>query len=141
MTRLVDVPTVKDHEDLARAVVSSTEAKLSRVLGVPASVFQYLGNFELSVDRVSRMTPREAVRHGKLIASERGSNRNFYGWAILRRPKVLDADCDCRKSPMFDNLWHADIQMPEATANDDDLHHEYAARLARRSCWRDSSDA
>jgi hypothetical protein len=81
-----DVSEINDEEKLARAVVSSGEAKLSRRDGVPASVFCYPGNFKISVDRFSRMAVAEAVRHGEVIAAERGSNRSFYGWALLTRP-------------------------------------------------------
>ena len=141
MTVPAAVPEIEDDETLARAVVSSMEAKLSRGGDVPATVFIYHGNFEISVDRVSKMTTIEAVRHGEIIASERGSNRSFYGWATLTRPKVLDAKCGCRASPEVNNLWHVDILMPEAAAGDDRLHDEFAAALARRSFWRDRFDA
>ena len=135
------VPEIEDDETLARAVVSSREARWSRGGAVPASAFVYYGNFEISVDRVSQMTAVKAVRHGEIIASERGSNRSFYGWATLTRLAVLDAQCGCRASPEVNNLWHADILMPEAAAGDERLHDEFAAALARRSFWRARSDA
>ena len=141
MTVPATVPELEDDETLARVVVSSTQAKSSRIGAVPASVFVYHGCFEISVDRVSKMTAAEAVRHGEIIASERGTNRSFYGWARITRPKVLDAECACRASPKCDNFWHADILMPEAAARDNRLHDDLAAALARRSCWRDRSEA
>ena len=141
MTVPATVPEIADDETLARAVVSSTEAKSSRGGDVPASAFVYHGHFKISVDRVSKMTSIEAVRHGEIIASERGPNRSFYGWATLTRQKISEARCGCRASPEVGNLWHADILMAEAAAGDDRLHDDLAAALARRSCWRDRSDA
>ena len=135
------VPEIEDSETLARAVVTSTEAKLSRGGDVPASAFVYHGNFEFSVDRVCSMTSADAVQHGETIALQRGSNRSFYGWAILTKLDVVNAGCGCRASPEEDNIWHADILMPEAAAEDDRLHDDLAAALARRSSWRDRSDA
>ena len=141
MIPLVIVPPVNDHELLARAVVSRTEAKSCRRGEVPASVFSYPGNFKISVDRVDRMTSVEAVRHGELIASLRGTNRLFCGWAVLRRSNVVDEGCGCLASPWGRNFWHADILMPEDAARDRGLHEDRASRLARRSSWRDRSDA
>ena len=141
MIPLVIIPPVNDEELLARAVVSRTEAKICRRGEVPASVFSFPGNFKISVDRVDRMTSSEAVRHGEIIASLRGTNRSFCGWALLRMPDVLDEGCGCRASPGFDNIWHADILVPVDAARDRDIHEERASRLARRSSWRDRSDA
>ena len=141
MIPLVIVPPVNDEELLARAVVSRTEAKSCRRGEVPASVFSYPGNFKISMDRVDSMTSGEAVRHGELVASLRGANRLFCGWALLRRPDVLHEGCCCRASPEFDNFWHADILMPEDAASDRGVHEDRASRLARRSSWRDRSDA
>lgn len=141
MIPLVIVPPVNDEELLARAVVSRTEAKRCRRGEIPASVFSYPGNFKVSVDRVDRMASEEAVQHGEIIASLRGTNRVFCGWALLKRPDVLDTECGCQASPEFGNIWHADILMPVEAARDRDIHEERASRLARRSSWRDRSDA
>ena len=137
MASPANVPEIDDEEKLARVVVTSGEAKQSRGDSVPASVFSYHGNFEISVDRFSRMTTAEAVRHGDAIAAERGPNRSFYGWALLTRPDVVNAGCSCRAAPNTGNCWHANILMPESVVDDDDLHDEFAAALARRSCWKD----
>ena len=136
MIPLVVVLPVNDKELVGRIVSSRTEAKFCRSGDVPASVFSQPGNFEISVDRVDRMTPGEAIRHGELIASLRGTNRLFRGWALLRRPDMSHAGCGCRASPGFDNFWHADILMPQTAAGDNSLHGVFAAALARRSSWR-----
>ena len=141
MTSPSDAPEISDEEKLARAVVSSSEAKLSGRGGVPASVFSYRGNFKISVDRFSRMTVVEAVGHGEAIAVQRGPNRSFYGWALLRKSDVVSAKCDCRAAPKEGNVWHANILMPESVVGDDELHEEFSAALARRSCWKDRSEA
>ena len=139
MIPLVVVPPVNDRELLARAVVSNTEAKACRRGDVPASVFTYHGQHEISVDRFDRMAPDEAVQHGKVIAWLRGSNRRFQGWALLTRPEVVDQECSCRASPRRDNFWHADILMPVDAAVDRGLHEDRASRLARHSTWREIS--
>ena len=142
MISLVVVPPVNDEELLGRAVVTRTQANSCRRGTVLASVFSYPGNFKLSVDRIDKMTSDdEAVRHGEHIASLRGDNRSFYGWALLTKPKVLAEGCECRSSPVPDNFWHADILMPEDAAHDPGMHEVHAAGLARRSWWRDRPDA
>ena len=142
MIPLVIIPPLNDVELLGRVVSSRREAKNCRGDEVPASVFSYPDNFKISVDRVDRMTSSEAVRHGEHVCfSLRGANRLFCGWALLSRPDVLVAGCGCRASPMSDNFWHADILMPEDAAFDPGMHEDRASRLARRSYWRDRSDA
>ena len=142
MIPLVIVWSVNDEEFLARAVVSSAEEKVCRLGGaVPASVFTHHGYFKISVDRVDRMTSGQAVRHGEIIASLRGATRSFYGWALLKRPDVLDEGCGCRLRPTSDNFWHAEILMPEDAAHDSGLHEDRASRLARRSSWKDRAEA
>ena len=141
MMSLGKVPEIDDNETLARAVVSGGEAKESRKGDVPASVFSHLGHFKISVDRISRMTFSEAVEHGKAVAAERGSNRTFYGWALLGVPDVLESGCLSKSAPEGVNFWHAHILMPKAAAHNGDLHYEHAGALARRSSWRERSDA
>ena len=141
MISLGTVPEIDDNETLARVVVSGGEAKTSRNGDVPASVFSYVGHFEISVDRICRMSFSEALGHGEAIAAERGSNRNFYGWALLGVTDVLESECLVRSAPECDNLWHAHILMPEGAAGNRDLHYEYAGALARRSSWKERFDA
>lgn len=135
------VPGICQSENVARAVTTSTESRRSRNGNVPASVFTYYGHSQISVDRIDRMERGEAVRHGENIAANRGANRTFYGWAVVAVATVRDAGCDAESAPEPGNDWHAHIVMPPPAALDDDLHDEYAGRLARRAVWQDKSSA
>ncbi len=68
------------------------------------------------------MEEAEAVRHGNDIAAKRGTNRTFYGWAVMTVAAVYEEGCDAEAALEPDNDWHAHIVMPLPAASDDDLH-------------------
>jgi hypothetical protein len=128
---------ISQDEVLARAVVSSKDARLSRNGVVPVRVFSYPGHFRISVDRFSKMTTAEAVQSGEHIAASRGTDRTFYGWALIEVTDAKQSGFEVEPTPKRNSPWHADILLPEQAAYDDDLHHEYAGALARRSKWEE----
>ena len=132
-----NVPDVEPSENLARAITTSSEARQARNGNVRASVFTYYGKSKVSVDRIDRMETADAVRHGENIATIRGPNRKFYGWAVMTVAEVLEEGSDVEAAPETDNDWHAHIVMPRPAAFDEDVHDEHAGQLARRAVWKD----
>ena len=130
-------PSLSDREMLARAVTRSSEARQSRKDNIPASVFMREGSFELSTDRITRMTDDQAVEQGEHIAKTAGDTRSFYGWAVISVPNVKDVKLTAIKSPLSGHKWHADILFPEEAVADSTKHTQWAGELARRADWKE----
>lgn len=88
------------------------------------------------MDRIDKMTPEEAIQSGEAIAKERGINRAFHGWALIRLLDIQQLNLNAEATPIEGKPWHADILLPEQAAKDDDLMSDFAAALARRSRWK-----
>lgn len=136
-------PPLSDGETLARAVTDSTQANFARrnqdgpkasTKIHPGSFVQY-GTSELSVDRYTRMGIDKAVERGEEMARNRGTNRQFHGWAVLTRAAVVSIGYDAQASEDGGHFWHADIMLPDDAATDQEAHNHYAADLAKVATW------
>ena len=136
-------PPLSDDETLARAVTDTTEAKFARINRTnpeapsyihPGSFTQY-GRNKVSVDRYTRMKIDDAVERGEEMARNRGTNRQFHGWAILTHNDVTSIGFDAEASPEGSHFWHADILLPDDAATDQEAHNHCAADLAKVSTW------
>ena len=131
------VPSLSDWEMLARAVIRSGEARQSRKDNIPASIFMREADSELSTDRITQMTDEQAIEQGEHIAKAAGSDRNFYGWAVISVTHVKDVSLTANKSPLRGHKWHADILFPANAVADPSKHTQLAGELARRADWKE----
>ena len=134
-------PELDANEDLGRAVFSHRSSKRARGGVIDYRVF--LGGEQaesISVDRMDHAPVDELAAWSWERARNRGTDRRFYGWAVL---KVRDAEKDGRTveaTPTLQNRCHADIFL-NITATEEERKHqqeEHAHRLATHSRWREA---
>ena len=77
----------------------------------------------------------DAIERGEQMARNRGSNRQFHGWAVLTRDDVIEIGFDAKASQEGGHFWHADILLPDDAATDEEAHNHYAAELANVATW------
>ena len=122
-------------EDLGRDIFSSKHAKRARRSRVPYHVFlERCGERKISVDRLSVAPANESEAIADRTARARG--RSFYGWAVVRADTATSDGRRVLGTPLPDNPYHADIQLPARAADDRDEQKWHAKFLASRSHWR-----
>ena len=94
----------------------------------------------ISVDRMDHAPIEELAAWSRERARNRGTDRRFYGWAVL---KVRDAKKDGRtveatRTPQ--NRCHADIFLNVTATGEErkDQQEEHALQLAAHSRWQDA---
>ena len=94
----------------------------------------------ISVDRMDHAPIEELAAWSRERARNRGTDRRFYGWAVL---KVRDAEKDGRNvvaTPTPQNRRHADIFLNITATGEERKHQqeEHAFKLAEHSWWREA---
>ena len=130
------------NEDLGRAAFD----RRSRNRALNKGVIDYRVFLEseqaksISVDRMDHAPIDELAAWSRERARNRGTDRRFYGWAVL---KVRDAKKDGRtveatRTPQ--NRCHADIFLNVTAAGEErkDQQEEHALQLAAHSRWQDA---
>ena len=134
--------TVPDNivpeEELGRGVFSQRHAQRARRTRIPHHVFLVqAGNTEISVDRLTFAPSEEATEIAEETATVR--NATFYGWAVVLAEKAEDHGRRVIATPRPErgNPYHADIVLPELSAEDREEQKRHAQELADASSWRD----
>ena len=129
--------SVGADEELGRGVSSRKNAARARRSSVPYREFlPRSGVAEISVDRLSVTTAAES----NAIAARRDSarGRSFYGWAVVTAEAAGENGRRVVASPIPDiNPYHADIVLPEATAENRSEQIRHAQQLRDASYWRE----
>ena len=126
------------NEDLGRAAFT----RRSRNRGL-RGIIDYRDFLEseqaesISVDRMGHAPIDELAAWSRERARNRGTDRRFYGWAVL---KVRDANKDGRTveaTPKLQNRYHADIFLNITATGEERKHQqeEHANQLAAHSRW------
>lgn len=127
---------IAPEEDLGRSVFSSRDAKRARRSRVSLNAFlEKEGQTDISVDRLSIAPEAEAIAIADNVAVER--NRTFYGWAVVTAEEARRSEREAIASPLKNNSYHADIRLPELTAEDREEQKRHAQELADISRWRE----
>ncbi len=122
---------VAPDEELGRGVFSSKDAKRADRDEMPLTVFlERDGIVELSSDRLTIAPRQEAIQIAERRAQDRGSNRSFYGWAIVTAQQAATSRRRVQASPQPDNPYHADIVLPP-----DEEQTQHALELTRHARW------
>ena len=128
---------VRDWEQIGRRVFSGRESRRAANTGAPASVFTEPGRRKRSVDRLTRAPDlAPLVANADAAALMRGANRRCYGWAVASVADVIAVGCRVEESPLPDNLYHADIVLPDGAVESADAQEQYAVALAGVAGWR-----
>ena len=126
---------IRHEENLGRGVFSSSSAKRAQRTRPPKHVFlEREGVTEISVDRLDHAPPSKAVAIADGNAT--GRSATFYGWAVVTARKADANGRRVKPSPKLDNLYHADIVLPDLAAEDQDERIRHAQELADNSSWR-----
>ena len=135
------LPTEIDPDDLlGRGVFSSKHEKEFQSGVCPHHVFLLSEGARISVDRLIVGREQELEIIGDNNALRRGENRSFYGWAVVTAQEVVEKGAKRGRrvdpSPTRENLFHADIVLPENDALDRKQKKAHAFDLAREAKWR-----
>lgn len=133
------LPPLQNSESLGRSVFSSGQAKRARKnIILPAIFLEAEGTESLSVDRLDHAPISEMAEIGDRIASARGVNRRFYGWAVLTVETAIQDGRTVRATPKLDNPFHADIDLNISfSAEQRDKQIEHVNALALEADWRE----
>ncbi|MCY4652302.1 MAG: hypothetical protein OXC95_03970 [Dehalococcoidia bacterium] len=98
---------------------------------------------DISVDRFDFLTETRAVQLGEERAVRRGTNVNFYGWAMHGVGEIRGDGRDVISTPseVEDNPAHADIRLPQSTTTNDEERKDHLMILAECSQWVGRPDA
>ena len=130
---------IEPEENLGRDVFSSGQAKRAGRGRVPFNVFlEREGEPRLSVDRLDRASPGEAVRIAQRVAAAR--RRRFYGWAVIAAERAASNARQVIATPQLDNPFHADIVLPDRAVEDREEQKRHAQELADEANWRDRNN-
>ena len=129
---------IAPEEELGRSVFSSREAKRARRSRVSHYAFlEKEGQTDISVDRLSIAPAKEAVAIADNVGAARTHSATFYGWAFLTAEEAGRNGRGAIASPFNNNPYHADIRLPELTAEDREEQKRHAQELADASRWRE----
>ena len=80
---------------------------------------------------------KEAVAIADNVGAARTHSATFYGWAFLTAEEAGRNGRGAIASPFNNNPYHADIRLPELTAEDREEQKRHAQELADASRWRE----
>ena len=134
----MQLPDLRDSEDIGRSVFSGTAARRARKQGtvIPEIFLESLEADSISVDRMDH-APRTALAAlSERTGQNRNPPRNFYGGAVM---KVSDASSNGRTvkaTPDDSNIYHADIflNLPDDDERRDEQK-QHANELATLAEW------
>ena len=95
------------------------------------------GQTDISVDRLSIAPEEEAVAIADNVGTARTLPATFYGWAVVTAEEARRSEREAIASPLKNNPYHADICLPELTAEDREEQKRHAQELADISRWRE----
>ncbi len=127
---------VGDWEELGRGVFSSSHIRQAAKSVKLNAFLEKTGERRISVDRLTLAPPAEAAANAGRVAEQRNPPRTFYGWAVVATEPVRAAGFMVKDSQLPDNLYHADIILPEEAVADADAQTQSAVTLAGMSTWR-----
>ena len=137
----MELPDLKDSEDIGRSVFSSGAAKRAGRHGkiIPEVFLESREADSISVDRMDHAPLSVLAALSKQTGQSRTPPRNFYGWATL---KVSDAAANGRTveaTPTDANIYHADIVLHLPNDNERrDQQKQHANELAALAQWREA---
>ena len=138
---------ISEKENLGRIIVSESQAKNFRKNKKRKfHVFlEVKGKRTLSVDRLDIGPLEYLVLNGEKVAANRkrpdGSQRVFWGWAVITAENASTNGREVVASPQKDNPYHADIILPDispdiTSAENKKRQERHAQQLADRASWR-----
>jgi len=134
----MQLPDLKDSEDIGRSVFSSRDARRARNGRVVPGVFlERLEAVSISVDRMNH-APLPVLAD---LSKERGRSRgkDFYGWATLTVRDAASNERTVEATPTDVNIYHADIILHLPDDNERrDQQKQHANELAALAQWRDA---
>lgn len=133
---------ISPNETLGRGVFDSNKVdKKGKVR--PRAFLERRGEVNISVDRLDFAEPEEMATLGDRIAIGRSVGRKvtFYGWAVITAEYAENNGRRVVATPLPDNLYHADIVLPDSTAENRDEQVRHAQELADASLWRERPDS
>ena len=100
------------------------------------SVHRLIPSGENEEQHLDLASDEKMAEFGDEMARNREKQSNFYGWATLNVPEASQDGRIVEKSPKDDNLWHADIVLPDKDVNDKKRIRRHATDLAASASWR-----
>ena len=137
-----DIPTIiASNEDIGRRISRrADEYRVRRSNKSASKIFMpRKGEVRLSMDRLTIAPPGKISQIAADTIRKTTSDRQFLGWAVVSVQDVADNGGRVVASPIPDNPYHADIILPDDTANVADDQKTLAVELARLASWRASA--
>ena len=135
---IMPLPDLRETDQLGREIFSSSEETRSRKGKIPWKVF--FGRFvadSLSVDRLDHAPDEELTKIGDYNAGLRGSDRSFYGWAVVTVQQASNMGRWVEPRPMLENPFHSEIFLNLPHDEDRlDQAREHAHDLALNAMFR-----
>ena len=129
---------ISPNETLGRGVFDSN--KVNKKGNVrPRAFLERQGEVNISVDRLDFAEPEEMAELGDKVAVGRSVGRKvtFYGWAVIAAEYAENNGRRVVATSLSDNPYHADIVLPDSTAENRDEQIRHAQELADASRWRE----
>ena len=129
---------IAPEEDLGRGIFSRRNARRAERSRAPYNVFlEKVGQTDISVDRLSIAPEKEAVAIADNVGAARTPPADCYGWAVVTAEEARRSEREAIASPLNTNPYHADIRLPDLTAEDREEQKRHAQELADVSRWRE----
>lgn len=139
MAESEDLPPLGAMDPLGRSVFSSREAQRWRKgLGKHDTFLGAPNEISLSVDRLDHASDEVMAEIGDRIARARGSDRSFYGWAVVTVGQASKMGRTVRATPLSNNPYHADIDLNIPLSGERrDMQKQHALDLSTVAQWRE----
>ncbi len=131
-----DLPPIADTERLGRALTQRKHIAALTGTVRPAAFRPRKGTVDISAHRLTHVpSVQRKVELAEAVARERREDREpkFYGWAELSVSAAREDGRQVRATPLPENIYHADILLPQECADDPDLRYEHLNLLAGHS--------
>lgn len=130
--------SINDDDLLGRAIFSSRQKKQALSGHIRHDIFlEKQENHSLSVDRFGFCSEAELTdiqdKNAELRSKTESKQRSFYGWARIAAIIARFNGRTVRSTPLENNPYHADINLPEGIDKDDQKEH--AKELASNAEW------
>ncbi len=122
---------------VGRAILQGSDWKKVKNKHAPSSLF--LDNkspINISVFLLNIVSDERLTKIGDAMATQRGPDRSFYGWAEISVANASESDREVHYTPQSENKWHADIILPAIVEADKKARERHAERLADMSIPR-----
>ncbi len=125
---------------VGRAIFQSSDWKkiIKRTGNAPHQIFlDETSPIEISVFHLDNASDKDLTEIGDDMATQRGINREFYGWAELSVANASENKREVHATPNPLNQWHADIVLPSIAETDKMERERHANELAQMVVHRD----